>query len=49
MFGNEIEGFESLALTEVRVDGAVQSFLVGGQDVFEVMNRTDTWYCVFYE
>ncbi|KAF2656153.1 hypothetical protein K491DRAFT_597531 [Lophiostoma macrostomum CBS 122681] len=31
------------------IDGRVQSALVGGFDVASVMNRTDNWYCTFYD
>jgi len=31
------------------IDGQVQSILIGGRDVAEVMQRTDDWYCTFYK
>jgi hypothetical protein len=32
-----------------RIDGRVQSVLVGGHDVGAVLNRVDYWYCQFFE
>ena len=32
-----------------RIDGKVQSLLVGGHDVASVIARKDYWWCMFYE
>lgn len=32
-----------------RIDGRVQSILVGGHDVSAVLSRDDYWYCQFFE
>jgi hypothetical protein len=32
-----------------RIDGRVQSILVGGHDVASVIKRDDYWNCCFYE
>ncbi|KAH7131842.1 hypothetical protein B0J11DRAFT_428007 [Dendryphion nanum] len=31
------------------IDGRVQSILIGGHSVPEVMSRDDSWYCTFYD
>lgn len=31
------------------IDGRVQSILIGGHSVPEVMERKDDWYCTFYD
>jgi hypothetical protein len=36
-------------LMEYRIDGRVQSILVGGHDVATVLQRDDYWNCKFYE
>lgn len=36
-------------LTLRRIDGRVQSVLVGGHDVGAVLSREDNWYCQFFE
>lgn len=35
-------------LTSVRIDGSVQSVLVGGHDVASVIKRDDSWSCRFF-
>jgi len=37
------------ALTECRIDGKVQSVLIGGHDIWDVYERKDQWYCILYE
>lgn len=32
-----------------RIDGRVQSVLVGGHDVVSVLSRDDHWFCQFFE
>ena len=32
-----------------RIDGKVQSALVGGDDIWDVYKRNDEWYCILYE
>lgn len=39
----------SAHLTTCRIDGRVQSILVGGHDVNAVLKRVDYWYCQFFE
>ncbi|KAF2746370.1 hypothetical protein M011DRAFT_404765 [Sporormia fimetaria CBS 119925] len=35
-------------LTNSLIDGRVKSILIGGDDVVEVLQRVDNWYCIFY-
>ncbi|KAF2257880.1 hypothetical protein CC78DRAFT_587866 [Lojkania enalia] len=37
------------SLAGTLIDGKVSSFLVGGRDIPTVLNRTDDWYCIFYD
>ena len=41
--------FASAHLMICRIDGRVQSILVGGHDVTAVLKRDDYWYCQFFE
>ncbi|KAF2636746.1 hypothetical protein P280DRAFT_408456 [Massarina eburnea CBS 473.64] len=47
--GVEVRNSTCLSLDNNLIDGRVKSVLVGGHDVWRVLDRSDNWYCVLWD
>ena len=49
LYADELPWHTLRILTPCRIDGQIQSILVGGHDVTTVYQRNDWWSCRFFE